>query len=153
MQDPQPISQLQHCSWTMQLMEVHVPEVFLGPLRPSAAICALIEGGLLRCVAVQAPQLTAEQEELDNDESALAEFLADLKASSSPPAATRGTRTLPELPTSSSSSVGAPQPANTQILEVRCLACRRSELVLRLWVPDLESLARQSCSIWPAAGK
>ena len=136
----------------MQLMEIQDPELFLGPLE--ALGCPLIVGGLLRCVAMQAPQLTAEQEELDNDESALAEFLADLKAKSTPPAATRGRRTLPELPTSSSSPVpGAPQPANTQSLEVRCLACQGLELVLRLWVPDLESLTPRSCSIWPAAGE
>ena len=142
---PSAICQLQPCSWTMQLMQV-----FLGPLEARGCHSRSHRGWP---VAMQAPQLTAEQEELDNDESALAEFLADLKASSSPPAATRGTRTLPELPTSSSSSVGAPQPANTQSLEVRCLACHRSELVFRLWVPDPEILARRSCSIWPAAGK
>ena len=73
---------------------------------------------------MQAPQLTVEQEELEDDKSALAEFLADLRANLTPPAATWATRTLPELPTSSCSPVlGAPQPANTQSLVVRCLAC------------------------------
>ncbi len=89
---------------------------------------------------MQAAQLTADQEdledddsgydgflaglqaELSDDESALADLPADLKASSTPPAATQWTRTLPELPSASSSPVlGAPAPCHSQGLGVRCL--------------------------------
>ena len=45
---------------------------------------------------MQAPQLSAEQTEEDDG---FAEFLADLRDTPTPPAATQGTRTLPELPT------------------------------------------------------
>ena len=154
--EPSAISQLQHCSWVMQLMEVQDPELFLGQyLQAHSCHLRSYRGWPVQfCVAMQTPHRTAEQDELDNDEFALAEFLADLRASSTPPAATRVTRTLPELPTFSSSPVlGALQPANTHSLEVRCLACQRLELALRLWVPDRESLTRRSCSNWPAAGE
>ena len=95
------------------------PESFLGPLQ--AISCHL------RChknFGMQAHKLTAEEIELDDDECALAEFLAGLKDSSPPPAATQGTRTLPDLPWSTSSPVlRAPAPCRSQGLGVRCPAC------------------------------
>ena len=88
------------------------------------------------------PSSKIKDEASDNsdDESAYAEFLAGLKASSSPPAAIQGTRILPELPPLSSSPVpGAPVPCLSQGLVVRCPARLCPELVLRLWVPHQQS--------------
>ena len=117
------------------------PELFLGPFEAISCHLRFYRGWPAQVdSAMQAPQLAGEQEDLDDDDFACAEFLEGLRAASTPPAATQGTRTLPDLRWSSSSPVlGAPSPCHSQGVGVRCLACPCSELLPRLWVPDLKS--------------
>ena len=143
------------CSWSIQLMEVQDPALFLGLLEPPALLQRLACSGLC-CHAGLPPQWIHLKVE-HKKEPAFAGFIEELKAPkmepsgaqppiSAPGAENEGMHAPPKLPATSPMLGAAPQGWTPQAVGVRCPPCQCAELVCKLGVPALDSLAQSSCA-------